>query len=220
MTAAATTTATMLLSLVIRFLQFQQLLRVHSSKYLKEKKMRWRDEKKLRYKDELLKPKDIEKRSRVAAIFRRNDIQLCESFWLIDPRDERYQKNLEETRGYMDREINGKTDIQKRKDITREMLGYPPPPVSVYERSMAQLRSNTASSKGIVQETAAPAEKDKKDKKGEGEKLPDFSTIELEYMAYKGMQLTRKQQAQFAAKPATVKKDDKGSKGSKGSKKK
>lgn len=165
------------------------------------KKKKWTVLKRRQFPEPALKNSDIKKRSRYAQLFRRNDIQLCETFWLVDPRDDRYQKSLEETRGYMDREANGKTDLAKRKYVTRDQLGLPAPPISVYQKSMAILKGMVASNKV---DTGTPVEEKQVGKK-KVELLPDFANIELDYLAFKGMQLTRKQAAKFATPASTGK---------------
>lgn len=124
---------------------------------------------------------------------RRDDVWATE-FWIrVDPRDERYQWPVEEVKRIM--------ELPKYQPIerVREAMGVPMPPISLMKSALEKMRNERAQASGRVaakststDDTQAGAKKEKK--------TIDLSSIDSEFLAYKGIQLTKKQKAAAASK--------------------
>ncbi|OLQ09660.1 hypothetical protein AK812_SmicGene6736 [Symbiodinium microadriaticum] len=133
-----------------------------------------------------------------------------------DPRDDRWQWDVDKTRQFLDEEATMVDDIKKKKLTSRDDLGLPLPPTDLKLKAIAKIqRSNAAQAS---KQEAAKAEKEDKPKappaankrRGRGgvteEVDVDLGNVDVEFLNYKGLVMTKKQKAAFAARAAKAKK--------------
>ncbi|CAE8590559.1 unnamed protein product [Polarella glacialis] len=161
-------------------------------------------------------------------IFRRKDLAATEFFLFNDPRDDKFQWSVVKTKNYMDEQATLVDDIKKRKLTTREQLGLGLPPTDLKINAMMKMRGTSA---GQAIKTEMDANKRKAAVSGEvqtvqvqldpaveaamaakkgapkgGSRGPDLSNVDSEFMAFKGLAMTKKQKAAMAARAAAKKK--------------
>ncbi|CAE8611315.1 unnamed protein product [Polarella glacialis] len=159
-------------------------------------------------------------------IFRRKDLAATEFFLFNDPRDDKFQWSVVKTKNYMDEQATLVDDIKKRKLTTREQLGLGLPPTDLKLNAMMKMRGTSA---GQAIKTEMDANKRKQAASGEvqtvqldadvvaamaakkgapkgGSRGPDLSNVDSEFMAFKGLAMTKKQKAAMAARAAAKKK--------------
>lgn len=145
-----------------------------------------------------LTPRELRKRTTKILLFRRQDEEMCERHIFIDPRTDKYQWSVDRYRIWLDQQATMVDDIKKKKLTSREDVGMPPPAICLYEKAMRELRSSSGMTK---KEEAKPAEEETdKKKKKEKAKPVDLTNIDSEFMAYKGLTMTKKQKAALAAR--------------------
>ncbi|CAE8673498.1 unnamed protein product [Polarella glacialis] len=128
----------------------------------------------------------------------------------------------------MDEQATLVDDIKKRKLTTREQLGLGLPPTDLKINAMMKMRGTSA---GQAIKTEMDANKRKAAVSGEaqtaqvqldpaveaamaakkgapkgGSRGPDLSNVDSEFMAFKGLAMTKKQKAAMAARAAAKKK--------------
>eukprot|EP00434_Breviolum_minutum_P021519 symbB.v1.2.018990.t1/scaffold1501.1/size122984/2 len=138
-------------------------------------------------------------------LFRRQDLMLCEQFLYNDPRDERWQWDVDKTRQFLDEQATLVDDVKKKKLTTREDLGLPLPPTDLKLNAMAKIQRSSA--------VQASKEKSKSEEKTTGKEKtrrggpqePDLSNVDIDFMNYKGLVMTRRQKAQFAQRAQRAK---------------
>lgn len=149
----------------------------------------------------MLTPRELRKRTTKILLFRRQDEEKCEMHLFIDPRADKYQWSVEKTRIWLDQQATMVDDIKKKKLTSREDVGMPPPAICLYEKAMREIRSSSGQKK---QEEAKPAKEEEEEKtpgkKKEKKKAVDLSNIDSEFMAYKGLALSKKQKAAMASR--------------------
>jgi len=137
----------------------------------------------------LLTKRELRKRVTKVKLMRRQDLWTTE-FWLyIDPRDEKYQFSVQETKRWME-----SPDYVDEARL-RDSLGIPQSPISYTALAMQKIRGERLAASG----RGAPAETSEQTKKQEKKGI-DLSNIDTEFLNFKGIQLTKKQKAQAAAR--------------------
>lgn len=153
-------------------------------------------------------------------LFRRKDIYDSEMFLYNDPRSEKFQWSIDKTRQWLDEQATLVDDIKKKKLTRREDLGLPLSPVDLKQRAMQKMRGSSpamaakaeAESQAKLQAQQGAAgerpgvKKPVGPKPGAQERPVDLSEIDSEFMAYKGLQMSKKQKAALAARAAEKKK--------------
>lgn len=145
-----------------------------------------------RFPPPLLSLKEKRKRLDKVMKLRRQDMMACEAAWNYDPRDEKWQlgvvdvKRIVETPGYVS------------VSAEREALGVPMPPFTLMDNAMAIIRGErmggVKSAKG--QEEGSETTTAKRAPRG---KSVDLSQINLDFVGFKGIQMTKKNMARLQA---------------------
>jgi len=149
-------------------------------------------------------------------LFRRQDEMLCEKYIYNDPRDDKWQWDVDKTRQFLDEEATMVDDIKKKKLTSRDDLGLPLPPTDLKLKAIAKIQRSTAAQ--ASKQEAAKAEKEQatpgrapaNKRLGRGgvkeEVDVDLGNVDVEFLNYKGLVMTKKQKAAFAARAAKAKK--------------
>lgn len=157
--------------------------------------------------------KERKKRLLKIQLFRRQDLMLCEQFLYNDPRDARWQWDVDKTRQFLDEQATLVDDVKKKKLTTREDLGLPLPPTDLKLSAMAKIQRSSAAQASKEKEkqekekekSKKPSGKMQQGKQGE----PDLTNVDLDFMNYKGLVMTRRQKAQFAQRAQRAAKQQK-----------
>ncbi|CAE7379752.1 unnamed protein product [Symbiodinium sp. CCMP2456] len=151
-------------------------------------------------------------------LFRRQDEMLCEKYIYNDPRDDRWQWDVDKTRQFLDEEATMVDDIKKKKLTSRDDLGLPLPPTDLKLKAIAKIQRSTAAQASKQEAAKEEKEKEKKPagvartntRRGRGgvteEVDVDLGNVDVEFLNYKGLVMTKKQKAAFAARAAKAKK--------------
>ncbi|CAE7350220.1 unnamed protein product [Symbiodinium natans] len=141
-------------------------------------------------------------------LFRRQDEMLCEKYIFNDPRDDRWQWDVDKTRQFLDEEKTMVDDIKKKKLTSRDDLGLPLPPTDLKIKAIAKIQRSTAAQASKQEADKANKEegKPRAKKKSQMNQEVDLGNVDVEFMNYKGLVMTRKQKAAFAARAAKNKK--------------
>eukprot|EP00930_Biecheleria_cincta_P055415 TRINITY_DN41735_c0_g1_i1.p1 TRINITY_DN41735_c0_g1~~TRINITY_DN41735_c0_g1_i1.p1 ORF type:complete len:249 (-),score=61.09 TRINITY_DN41735_c0_g1_i1:180-926(-) len=147
------------------------------------------------------------------SLFRRQDEFLASQFLINDPRIDRWQWDLDKVRQYMDEQATLVDDVKRRKLTTREDIGLPLPPTDLKLSALARakakgslVQASKAAAEDKVKEEAEGKKKKKMSAKAAEDKGPDLSMVDVEFMNYKGLVMTKKQKAAQAAKAQLQKK--------------
>lgn len=166
-----------------------------------------------------LKKTELGRRLLKIKLFRREDEYWNEFFVYNDPRDDRWQWSVAQVRQYLDEQATTTDDIKRLKLTSREDVGLPLAPTDQKLRAMQritvsgmkaaerseQMGQVVAEKKAeVAEEKADPKKVVRKSKaqKDAEEKGPDLSNIDSEFMAYKGLVMTKRQKAAAAARAA------------------
>lgn len=141
----------------------------------------------------LLTKRELRKRTTKVNLMVREDVWATEFPIYIDPRDEKYQWSLMETKGMMER-----PDYEDVAQI-RAKMGIAMPPYTMTDVGATKLRESMSArtSAGKDAQGAETEEVDKKGKKKDNKGV-DLGDIDSKFMQFKGIKLTKKQQAQFS----------------------
>lgn len=173
-----------------------------------KKAMRWRNADRLRrFPPPMLTLKELRKRTTKVQMLRRQDISACENAWNYDPRDDKHQmsvmdvKRMMETPGYISVEME------------REALGAPMPPFTLMDNAMTVIRSERMGGVKRDQPGAGAGGGTDGDKPAGGKGKTtrkkqtgvDLSTIDMDFVNFKGIQMTKKELARLQSQGAQVK---------------
>jgi len=150
----------------------------------------------------LLTLKELRKRLLRVQLLRRKDISATEEAWNYDPRTEDFQMSVADVKRMM--ETPGYISIEQE----REGLGAPMPPFTLMDDAMQIIRGERMG--GIKREQ--PGKKDEGDSskakgKGTGKTPPgkdgiDLSNIDMDFVNFKGIQMTKKELARLQSSGA------------------
>merc|ERR1740123_2719471 len=150
----------------------------------------------------LLTKRELRKRVTKVKLMRRDDVWSTEFFCFVDPRDDRYQWSVADVKQLME------NPDYKPDERVREAAGIPMPPIRMMSKALDDMRGERLqmSSRTAKKEEDAPSEgkakgqREKKVKKSSS--TVDLSSVDQDFLSWKGIQLSKKQKAQFAAKQA------------------
>jgi predicted ribonuclease toxin of YeeF-YezG toxin-antitoxin module len=173
-----------------------------------------------------LKKTELERRLLKIKLFRRQDEYWNEFFVYNDPRDDRWQWSVAQVRQYLDEQATSVDDIKRLKLTSREDVGLPLAPTDQKLRAMQRITvsgmkaaekseqlGQAVTEKKVEEEEKADDKKKltrkSKAQKDAEEKGPDLTNIDSEFMAYKGLVMTKRQKAAAAARAAAKAKKNK-----------
>jgi len=149
----------------------------------------------------LLTLKELRKRLLRVQLLRRKDIAATEEAWNYDPRTEDFQMSVADVKRMM--ETPGYISIEQE----REGLGAPMPPFTLMDDAMQVIRGERMG--GIKREqpgkkddkSDADSKKGKMKAKGPSEGI-DLSNIDMDFVNFKGIQMTKKELARLQSSGA------------------
>lgn len=163
-----------------------------------------------------LTPRALRKRLTKVELFRRQDMEDCEKFLFIDPREDKYQWSVEKTRIFLDQKATEVNEIKTKKLTSREKLNLPPPAICLYTKATERIK--TASLADLQKDAADKQKTETKEVDGEGGKgkkgkavvkpkaaTVDLTNVDSEFMAFKGLVQSKKQRAAAAARQQKTK---------------
>jgi len=167
-----------------------------------KKAKNWRNADRVRrHPPPLLTLKELRKRLLRVQLMRRKDIEACEDAWNYDPRTEDFQMSVADVKKMM--ETPGYISIEQE----REGLGAPMPPFTLMDDAMQVIRGERMG--GIKREQ--PGKKDGKPseagsgtgkKPSKGRDAVDLSNIDMDFVNFKGIQMTKKELARMQSSGA------------------
>jgi len=143
----------------------------------------------------LMKKRALTYKIMYARLIRREDEEFCEWASWIDPREPEYQWSVEKVRTMNENPENVTMERQ------RALIGIPMPPIRLTETALKQMRGGAG---------GAPSSKRNEDVGGNlperGEDAPkgnvDLSTVELDFIKFKGFEVSKKVLARLEATQA------------------
>lgn len=143
----------------------------------------------------LMKKRALTFKIMYARLIRREDEEFCEWASWIDPREPEYQWSVEKVRTMNENPENVTMERQ------RALIGIPMPPIRLTETALKQMRGGAG---------GAPSSKRNEDVGGNlperGEDAPkgnvDLSTVELDFIKFKGFEVSKKVLARLEATQA------------------
>jgi len=153
-----------------------------------------------RHPSPLLTEKELRKRTFKVQLLRRKDIAACEDAWNYDPREAKYQMDVQEVKRIV--ETPGYVSVEQE----REALGAPMPPFSLMDDALSLIRQERLTGsrrekqpkqegEGGDDAKARPAQKGKKGVRTTGG--VDLSTMDMDFVDFKGIQMTKKELARL-----------------------
>eukprot|EP00913_Durusdinium_trenchii_P017578 g16519.t1 len=121
----------------------------------------------------------------------------CERYIFNDPREDRWQWGLDKTRQYLDEQATLVDEVKNKKLTSREDLSLPLPPTDLKINAMKRMQG-TSADMASKEERKKKDEEAKKKSKDEQPKEQNLEEVDIEFMNYKGLVMTRKQKAQYA----------------------
>ncbi|CAK9093311.1 unnamed protein product [Durusdinium trenchii] len=141
--------------------------------------------------------KERKRRLLKVKLFRRQDLMECERYIFNDPREDRWQWGLDKTRQYLDEQATLVDEVKNKKLTSREDLSLPLPPTDLKINAMKRMQG-TSADMASKEERKKKDEEAKKKSKDEQPKEQNLEEVDIEFMNYKGLVMTRKQKAQYA----------------------
>uniref|UniRef100_A0A7S4RH22 Uncharacterized protein n=1 Tax=Alexandrium monilatum TaxID=311494 RepID=A0A7S4RH22_9DINO len=140
--------------------------------------------------------RELMKRKTKVDLMRRIDLWSTEFYVYTDPRDARYQWSLADVKRMQENPEN------EDEDRLRERMGVPLAPIRMYANALEEMRGERLglSKRGAAAADAASETTEKEQKRPE--RGVDLSNIDDEFLAFKGIELSKKQKAQRAANKA------------------
>mmetsp|Transcript_44445 Transcript_44445/g.126840 ORF Transcript_44445/g.126840 Transcript_44445/m.126840 type:complete len:245 (-) Transcript_44445:43-777(-) len=142
----------------------------------------------------LLTKRELRKRVTKVKLLRRSDVWATEFFCYVDPREEKYQFSVQEVKQIQE---NPEFVPEERE---REALGIPMPPIRMTESALNKMRGERVKVQESARKGAAQEEGDEGKKKRKEKKTVDLSGIDADFISWKGIELSKKQQARMAQK--------------------
>ncbi|CAJ1336506.1 unnamed protein product [Effrenium voratum] len=172
-------------------------------------KQRQNAEYKARHPPPAMTNKERKRRLLKIDLFRREDLMLTEKYLYNDPRDARWQWDIDKTRQYMDEQATLVDDIKRKKLTSREDLNLPLPPTDLKLTALAKISRSSAAQASKEQAKKKESE-EKKPKVVKGQKFedPDLTDVDIDFMNYKGLVMSRRQKAQYALRAQRRKKQE------------
>lgn len=153
-----------------------------------KEKQRKNLEYKKRHPAPLLRSRILRKQIIRCKLMRRDDASFIEWAGFLDPREKQYQMSVEKTRAYLE---NPETVTMEQ---TRAKYGIPMPPFTLMDDAMKEMRGGAGANQPRDLSSYLP-NRGKEKPKGQ----IDLSSVELDFVRFKGIELSKKQLAKLQA---------------------
>lgn len=134
---------------------------------------------------------DLKMQETKAQLLQRDDVWATEWCVFVDPRTEEFQFSEEKTRAIME------DPEYESPELERQKLGLPNAPFTLMDMAMQKMRGGGASSSAGGGSSSLPK---RLDKKPTSQKELDTRNLELEFVNFKGYDITKAQRAKLEAR--------------------
>eukprot|EP00929_Paragymnodinium_shiwhaense_P021126 TRINITY_DN1385_c0_g1_i1.p1 TRINITY_DN1385_c0_g1~~TRINITY_DN1385_c0_g1_i1.p1 ORF type:complete len:284 (-),score=91.80 TRINITY_DN1385_c0_g1_i1:215-994(-) len=138
-----------------------------------------------------LKQKDLKLQETKARLILRDDVWATEYCVFIDPRDEQFQYSEEKARAIIE------NPDYENPELERQKLGLPPPPFTLMDNALKKMRGGGGGGSMDGGDGNMPK---RVDKKPTSQKELDTRNLELEFINFKGYDITKAQRARLEAR--------------------
>eukprot|EP00929_Paragymnodinium_shiwhaense_P021128 TRINITY_DN1385_c0_g3_i1.p1 TRINITY_DN1385_c0_g3~~TRINITY_DN1385_c0_g3_i1.p1 ORF type:complete len:264 (-),score=89.76 TRINITY_DN1385_c0_g3_i1:186-977(-) len=138
-----------------------------------------------------LKQKDLKLQETKAKLILRDDLWATEYCVFVDPRDEQFQYSEEKARAILE------NPDYESPELERQKLGLPPPPFTLLDNALKRMRGGGGGMGGGGDEANMPK---RVEKKPTSQKELDTRNLELEFINFKGYDITKAQRARLEAR--------------------